>query len=76
MEKNAWAVAQELQKRVDDAPILGEYIKAFLTEKSNEGFFFNCDYLTSYMEAAETKRKELPRQASRPPKFISLYETI
>ena len=27
MEKNAWAVAQELQKRLDDAPILGEYIK-------------------------------------------------
>ena len=62
MEKNAWAVAQELQKRLDDAPILGEYIKAFLTEKSNEGFFFNRDYLTSYMEAAETKRKELPGQ--------------
>ena len=39
MEKNAWAVAEELQRRLDNAPILGEYIKAFLTDKSNDGFF-------------------------------------
>ena len=63
MENNAWAVAEELQRRLDDATILGEYIKAFLTEKSNEGFFFNRDYLTRYMEASETKRKDLPGHA-------------
>ena len=40
MEKNAWAVAEELQRRLDDAPILGKCIKVFLTEKSNDGFFF------------------------------------
>ena len=41
MEKNAWAVAEKLQRRLDDAPILGEYIdEAFLTKKSNDGFFF------------------------------------
>ena len=39
MEKNAWAVAEELQRRLDNAPILREYIKAFLTDKSNDGFF-------------------------------------
>ena len=43
MEKNAWSVAEELQRRLDDAPILGEYIGGvrFLTEKSNDGFFLN-----------------------------------
>ena len=41
MENNAWALAEELQRRLDDAPILGDYIMAFLTEKSNDGFFLN-----------------------------------
>ena len=34
--------------------LLGEYIKAFLTKKSNNGFFLNRDYLE------EAKRKDLP----------------
>ena len=63
MEKNAWAMAEELQRRLDDAPILGEYIKAFLTEKSNDGFFLNRDYLARYMEASEAKRIDLPGHA-------------
>ena len=57
--KNAWAVAEEL----DDAPILGEYIMVFLTEKSNDGFSLNRDYLARYMEASEAKRKDLPGHA-------------
>jgi len=55
MENNAWAVAEELQRRLGDTPILGEYIEAFLTEKSNDAFFVNRDYLTRYMEASEAK---------------------
>ena len=27
MENNAWALAEALQRRVDDAPILGEYTR-------------------------------------------------
>ena len=38
MEKNAWAVAEEIRQRIDDAPTLGEYIKAFLTEKKRTVF--------------------------------------
>ena len=63
IEKNAWAMAEELQRRLDDAPMLGEYIKALLTEKSNNGFFFIWDYLPRYMEASEVKREDLPGHA-------------
>jgi len=63
MEENALAVAEELQRRLDDTPILGEYIKAFLTEKSNDGFFLNRDYLAWYMKASKAKRKDLPGHA-------------
>ena len=58
MEKNAWAVAEELQRRLDNAPILREYIKAFLTEKSNDAFFANRNYLARYMEASKAKCKD------------------
>jgi len=58
MEKNAWTTSQ-----LDDAPILGEYIKAFLTKKSNDSFFLNRDYLARSMEASEAKRKDLPGHA-------------
>ena len=52
MKKNVWTTSQ-----LDDAPILGEYIKAFLTKKINR------DYLARYMEASEAKRKDLPGHA-------------
>ena len=63
MEKNASAVAEEIQRQLDDAPILGEYIKALLTEKSNNGFFFIWDYLARYIEVSGAKRKDLPGHA-------------
>jgi len=63
MEKNAWAVTEEIQRQLDNVLILGEYIKALLTEKSNNGFFFIWDYLARYMEASEAKRKDLPGHA-------------
>lgn len=31
MEKNAWPVAEEVAERIDGAPILGEFIDAWLT---------------------------------------------
>ena len=39
--KNAWRVVQIVRERVDDVPVLGDFITALLAEK-NEGanFFF------------------------------------
>ena len=38
MERNAWMVAQEVQKRVDDAPVLSEYITAYQSQKRRKCF--------------------------------------
>ena len=45
MERNAWTVAEEVQKRVDDAPVLSEYITAYTSQKINDTFFFNVENL-------------------------------
>ena len=50
-------------KTFDNAPILGEYIKAFLTKKVMMAFFLNRAYLARFMEASEAKRKDLPGHA-------------
>ena len=64
MEKNTWTVAVELQRRLDDAPILDEHIKAFDPNRENDkGFFFSRNYLTNSMDASEQKRKDFPGQS-------------
>ena len=46
MSKNAWRVAGIVRARVDDAPVLGDFISALLAEKNDGGdFFFNKIYL-------------------------------
>ena len=41
MENNAWDVAKEVKERIHDAPVLKEYITAYLTMKPEDQFFFN-----------------------------------
>ncbi|XP_070571361.1 uncharacterized protein [Ptychodera flava] len=59
MEKNAWAVAKEVQERCDDAPVLSQYIKAHVTEREVDMFFFNLqnvnDFLSAYSEVKFNK---------------------
>ena len=40
LERNAWRVAHDIALRIDDAPVLPDYIKAFVTEREEEAFFF------------------------------------
>ena len=40
MERNAWSVAHYIALRTDDAPVLSDYIRAFVTEREEEAFFF------------------------------------
>ena len=44
MEKNAWAVAEEVC-RIDDFTVLREYISAFLVDRPENQFFYNREYL-------------------------------
>ena len=39
MQQNAWEVAKELVERIDGAPVMGEMIKAYLSEDENQFFF-------------------------------------
>ena len=50
MEKNAWGVAKEIRDRLDDAPVMGEYVKSFLTDKDDKGFFYGHQYLKAFIE--------------------------
>jgi hypothetical protein len=56
MEKNAWHVAKEITKRIDEAPVLSTNIKAYLSEFNEKQFFFNGDNLRAY-QAASSKKK-------------------
>jgi len=61
MERNAWAVVDEVTKRVDDAPVLSEYIRAYRSEKMDNLFFFTKEHLSSYQKlSSEDSRKEIP----------------
>ena len=50
MERNTWSVVHEVQKRVDDAPVLSEYITAYTSQKIDSLFFFNEENLASYQK--------------------------
>ena len=61
MERNAWMVAEEVQKRVDDAPVSSEYITAHKSQKMENMFFFNEEHLPSYQKCtSDNARKKVP----------------
>ena len=39
MERNAWRVAHYIALRIDDAPVLSDYIRACVTEREENAFF-------------------------------------
>ena len=41
MEENFWYVTRELADRIDGAPVLGKYIKAFVSEQPTDMLFFS-----------------------------------
>ena len=53
IERNAWRVAQHIALRIDDAPVLSDYIKAFVTEREEDTLFFNRTHLQEYIKASE-----------------------
>ncbi|KAL9965166.1 hypothetical protein ACROYT_G028929 [Oculina patagonica] len=60
MRKNAWRVAIEVAARVDDAPVHSEYIKCFVSEKPDDGLFFNQELLKEFSSKGIEQKKEVP----------------
>ena len=61
MERNAWMVVEEVQNRLDDAPVLSEYITAYKLQKIENMFFFNEEHLSSYQKCtSDNARKKVP----------------
>ena len=49
MECNAWKVTQDAVSRIDGEPgLAGDCMKAFVTNKKDNQFFFNTEYLKQY----------------------------
>ena len=46
--------------RLEGAPVLSEFIRSFLSLKSNRQFFFNKDRLKKFSAASETTKMSLP----------------
>ena len=43
--RNAWRVDHDIALRIEDAPVLSDYIRAFVTEREEAFFFFNSTQL-------------------------------
>ena len=63
MEKNAWHVCKQVAERIDDAPVLKDYISSRVGESSEEVFFFNASELNTYPNASENSKAEIPGAA-------------
>ena len=63
MEKNAWYVCSQVAERIDDTPVLKDYIKSKVSESPDELFFFNSVYLDNYRGASERNKEQAPGAA-------------
>lgn len=65
MEKNAWKVAAEVSKTIDDEPgSAGDYMKSYVTTRKERQFFFNTTYLLQYTSTkSDAKRATVPGNA-------------
>ena len=62
VERNAWRVAQDVVSRIDDKPgPAGDCMKAFVTNRKEQQFFFNTEYIQQYNAAkSETRKVKVP----------------
>ena len=66
MENNAWGVAKKVKERIHDAPVLIEYITAYLTMKPQDQFFFNPANILAFNKAkSDTLREQIPGSGHR-----------
>ena len=63
VEKNAWHVCKQVAERIDDAPVLKDYISSRVSESPEELFFFNASELNTYRNASENSKAGIPGAA-------------
>jgi hypothetical protein len=79
MEKNAWDVSKEVVNRIDDAPVMREHIRAYLTKPLDEHFFFNQKELHMFHNSSSPEGKaQIPGAAylKKITDFVSIHYTI
>ena len=59
IENNAWLVAKEVAHRIASAPVLGEYIQAFVSEKPCDHFLFNGEHIKDYYGTSENGKNNV-----------------
>ena len=57
MERNAWYVTTELTKRIDDAPVLSEYIRAYTSQPKEDLFHFHEPSIILWNSMSSEKNK-------------------
>ena len=73
---NAWDVAKEVTRRIDGAPVLGEYIKAHLSDELKDMFFFdNRDLIHEYAKISSASRKQSVPGSTYIGKILSFIES-
>ena len=62
VQRNAWRVAQDFVSRIDGEPgPAGDCMKAFVTNRKEQQFFFNTEYTQQYNAAkSETRKVKVP----------------
>ena len=58
VERNAWRVAQNVVSRINGEPGPAcDFMKAFVTNRKEQQFFFNTEYIQQYNAAKSETRK-------------------
>lgn len=64
MSKNAWRVAEIVRERVDDAPVLGDFISALLAEKMTAPTFFSIKRTSRRIKMQPNRRNQMSLEAA------------
>ena len=75
MAKNARYVCSQVAERIDDAPVLKDYIKSKVSDSPDELFFFNSVYLDNYRGASERNKEQAPGAALTSERSNRLWKT-
>jgi hypothetical protein len=57
---DAWWMAKELSFRIDGAPVFNEDIHSFVTDKPEDAFFFNREYINQFNKTSGETQIETP----------------
>ena len=61
MKLNSWNVARNVKDRIQDKPgPAGDFMKALLTPREEEHFFFNTNQVRQFMFSSESKQRDQP----------------